>query len=237
MGLKIKNSKNIVTDGLILVLDASDPSSYSGSGTTWYDRSGNSTNGTLTNGVSFNSSDGGSMVFDGSNDAVAINPDFSSINEFSISLWAKNDVYGTTTTQALTGNYPSGGTYVRVNTQATKFYILTNINGIENSFFFSSGAIDYTSINQQGSENLWNNYVITFKNNDSAKCYINYNLIKTQTLSDSISGLNTSFKAVGNYANSYVWDGKIAETLFYSKSLSASEVERNYNATKSRFGL
>ena len=126
---------------------------------------------------------------------------------------------------------------MRVNTQATKFYILTNINGIENSFFFSSGAIDYTSINQQGSENLWNNYVVTFKNNDSAKLYINYNLIKTQALSSSISGLNTSFKAVGNYANSYVWDGQIAETLFYSKSLSASEVERNYNATKSRFGL
>ena len=237
MGLKIKNSKNIVTDGLILVLDASDPSSYSGSGTTWYDRSGNNTNGTLTNGVSFNSSDGGSMVFDGSNDAVAINPDFSSINEFSISFWAKNDVYGTTTTQALTGNYPSGGSYIRVNTNTTNFFILTYINGIENNFFFSSGAIDYTSINQQGSENLWNNYVVTFKNNDSAKVYINNNLIKTQTLSDSISGLDKSFKAVGNYGNSYVWDGKIAETLFYNKSLTSNEILQNYNATKSRFGL
>lgn len=233
MGLKIKNSKNIVTDGLILNLDASDRLSYSGSGTTWTDRSGSGNNGTLTNGPTFDSSNGGSIVLDGSNDHIAITPDFSSINEFSASFWAKNDVYGTTTTQALMGNYPSGGTYMRVNTDTTNFSILTYINGIENNFFFNTGNIDYTSINQSD----WNNYVLTFKNNETAKVYINNNLIKTQTLSSSISGLNTSFKAIGRYAYSYIWDGKIAETLFYDKSLSSSEVEQNYNATKARFGL
>ena len=136
MGLKIKNSKNIVTDGLILNLDASDRLSYSGSGTTWTDRSGSGNNGTLTNGPTFDSSNGGSIVLDGSNEHIAITPDFSLINEFSASFWAKNDVYGTSTTQALMGNYPSGGSYMRVNTNTTSFSILTYINGIENNFFF-----------------------------------------------------------------------------------------------------
>ena len=71
MGLKIKNSKNIVTDGLILHLDASDKLSYS-SGITWKDRSPNGYNGTLNNGPSFFSSNGGVIDFDGTNNRELI---------------------------------------------------------------------------------------------------------------------------------------------------------------------
>jgi len=72
MGLKIKNSKNIVTDGLVLNLDASDKLSYSGSGSTWYDRSGNGFNFTMDgSGMTYNSSgyfsiQGGGATYNGS---------------------------------------------------------------------------------------------------------------------------------------------------------------------------
>ena len=59
---------DIVTDGLVLCLDAADKKSYPGSGTTWTDRSGNGNNSTLTNGPTFDSANGGSIVFDGSDD-------------------------------------------------------------------------------------------------------------------------------------------------------------------------
>lgn len=64
---------NIVTDGLVLYLDAANTKSYPGSGTTWNDLSGNGNNGTLINGYIFNSIGNGNLVFDGSNDYVNIN--------------------------------------------------------------------------------------------------------------------------------------------------------------------
>ncbi len=63
---------NIVKDGLVLLLDAAKKDSYPGSGTLWRDVSGNGNNGTLTNGPIFNSNNGGSVVFDGSNDYVPL---------------------------------------------------------------------------------------------------------------------------------------------------------------------
>ena len=63
-------SPNIITDGLVLYLDAANTKSYPGSGTTWRDLSKSQLNGTLTNGPTFNSSNGGSIVFDGVDDYV-----------------------------------------------------------------------------------------------------------------------------------------------------------------------
>ena len=68
--MALSHSPRIVTDGLVLCLDASDPQSYSGSGNTWSDRSGNGSNGTLTNGPTFDSDNKGSLVFDGVNDYI-----------------------------------------------------------------------------------------------------------------------------------------------------------------------
>ena len=61
---------NIVKDGLILDLDAAKRDSYPGTGTAWNDISGFQYNGTLTNGPTFNPSNGGSIVLDGANDFI-----------------------------------------------------------------------------------------------------------------------------------------------------------------------
>ena len=63
-------SPSVITTGLQLYLDAGNASSYPGSGTTWTDLSGNSRDGTLTNGPTYSGTNGGSIVFDGSNDYV-----------------------------------------------------------------------------------------------------------------------------------------------------------------------
>src|SRR6056300_389186 len=75
--MALSHSPKIVTDGLVLCLDAADPKSYSGSGTTWTDRSGNGNNGTLTNDPTFDSAIGGSLVFDGSDARVECGSDSS----------------------------------------------------------------------------------------------------------------------------------------------------------------
>ena len=68
--MALAHSPRIVTDGLVLALDAGNAKSYPGSGTAWTDLSGNSNNGTLTNGSTYSSVDGGAIVFDGSDDYV-----------------------------------------------------------------------------------------------------------------------------------------------------------------------
>ena len=68
MGLT--HSPRIVTDGLVLCLDAANAQSYPGTGTTWTDRSTSGNNETLTNGPTFDSANRGAIVFDGSNDRV-----------------------------------------------------------------------------------------------------------------------------------------------------------------------
>ena len=63
---------SIVTDGLILHLDAADSNSYGGSGNTWYDISGNGYNGILTNGPTYSTNNGGCLIFDGTNDYIKL---------------------------------------------------------------------------------------------------------------------------------------------------------------------
>jgi len=64
-------SPKTVTDGLVLLLDVGNPKSYPGSGTTWYDLSGNGNDGTITN-ATFSTAGGGSMTFNGSGDYVSM---------------------------------------------------------------------------------------------------------------------------------------------------------------------
>ena len=66
----IYGAPSIVTDGLSLYLDAANTRSYPGSGTAWYDLSGNVNHGTLVNGPTFDSGNAGSIVFDGTNKYV-----------------------------------------------------------------------------------------------------------------------------------------------------------------------
>ena len=68
----IPPTDNIVTDGLVLHLDAGRPESYTDGETTWRDLSGNNNNGTLVNGVGFSAENGGSLEFDGVNDYVTL---------------------------------------------------------------------------------------------------------------------------------------------------------------------
>jgi hypothetical protein len=79
---------DVVRDGLIFYFDAGEPSSYSGSGTTWSDLSGSGNNGTLVNGVSYSNTNGGTLSFDGVNDYVST----TSLNlqqNFTLEIWAK----------------------------------------------------------------------------------------------------------------------------------------------------
>jgi hypothetical protein len=85
--MALAHSPSIVTSGLVLCLDAANPKSYPGSGTTWTDLSGNGNNGTLVNGPTYSSVNGGSIVFDGSNDYISTAYSIGTVSQQSISCW------------------------------------------------------------------------------------------------------------------------------------------------------
>ena len=70
MGLS--HSPSIITQNLVLCLDAANSKSYPGSGTTWYNLIPGGVNGTLTNGPTYSSANGGVIALDGVNDYISL---------------------------------------------------------------------------------------------------------------------------------------------------------------------
>jgi len=214
------HSPKIVTDGLVLALDAGNVKSYPGSGTTWLDKSGRGNNGTLINGPTFNSGNGGSIVFDGTNDLIKINNGngINIGNTFTTFIWVKFNSYQT----VLLGS----------NDFADAGYPLYVENA--NNLYIAAGSTFTRITTANLSTNQWF-YLTVVRNNTSIIWYKNGINIGTATLGSSSSNI---LKSVGNYNNGgFPLNGNIAQTLIYNRALTPSEVLQNYNATKGRFGL
>jgi hypothetical protein len=221
---EITDFRDIVRTGLVLDLDAGMNSSYSGSGEIWTDLSGNSNTGTLTNGPTYSSANGGSIVFDGSNDYVSIPNALSSIsgsNSHTFSFWFNASNLSTDKipfSSGLAGNY-----YIE----------------LTSSVFYVQIGSSYRTYSLSTSTNTWYN-VCFVKNgiNDAGDLYINSSLKSSYagSITSTPSGLSSLF--LGRYFNvGYAFPGNIAQVSIYNRALSAAEISQNYNALKHRFGL
>jgi hypothetical protein len=228
------HSPRTVTDGLILALDAGNAKSYPGSGTTWTDLSGNGNDGTLVNGPTYSSADGGSIVFDGSSDYVQGTISSSTFTgPHSICCW----FYRETVTQW------SGLFSNNVNT--TSCSILTFINST-NFLGTNQAGVNATSISiDLGSDHLnkWIYGVITFSGVSSGSA-VNVYAYKNGSLLTNSGSLYWNMSSSSSYYVGRHWtdivqihDGFIPQVSIYNKALTASEVQQNYNALKGRFGL
>jgi hypothetical protein len=223
-------SPNIVTNGLVLALDASDPKSYPGSGTTWFDRSGLGNNGTLVNGVGYNSVNRGSLVFDGVNDYVSVSANSTipyGASPRTIGIW----FYTNSTTWVGNAN-----TLFFYGNSATGQAFGIDMDSYPRMEFFTWGGSgrDLT-FSTTFSEIGWKNICVTFDGSTSVNIFENGSFTRTLTL---ISPCNTitSDVLIGRYLGSY-YDGNIAVAQIYNRALSASEIAQNFNATRGRFGL
>ena len=208
----------IVQDGLVLHLDAGDPASYPGTGTIWTDLSGNGNNGTLTNGPTYSSSNGGSLVFDGVNDFVDISNSFqvSTSQVYSALFW----IYKTSTSinnasMILSGGYGGDVDGIIIYTED---YLTANDTGIV-SGNGSVSAIYYNGISQPEGTNFNLNEWI--------------HIAVTGISVNSIDGANHNIGRNNNGTNHF--KGNIATTQIYNRALTASEVQQNYNALKGRY--
>ena len=226
MAGRISYLGGIVTQGLVLDLDAAKRDSYIGTGAAWNDISGNRNNGTLINGPTFNPGNGGSIVFDGVNDYTSLN----FINPFqeTIIIWVKSNTATWNENGWISSSRRQNGHIIHPNQGTTnvEFYILNSSAG-----FTAIGTITPSSIT------LPNMYCITTNGSNSHKIYLNGSLQTTNTTSitrTTTPSLQTYEIAkddtVARYGN-----GTYYNVLRYNRELSASEVPQNYNATKGRY--
>ena len=214
-----KYSPKMVTDGLVLSLDAANTKSYPRSGTTWTDLSGNSNTGTLTNGPTFSAGNMGSIVFDGTNDYVNISSLITGNQSFSWGAWINPTATGT---PVLFGNVSNGLAMISYWDSANN---KVRVGTYGNDRLTSGTAIPPST---------WG-YTFWTWNGTTLTSYTNGIADGTATgFSFNISNLYTT---IGNSVNSQYFTGRIAQTLVYNRALTAAEILQNYNATKSRFGL
>jgi hypothetical protein len=222
----------IVTNGLVLALDAADKNSYPGSGTTWRDLSGNNIIGTLTNGPTFNSANGGSIFTDGTDDWIPISYTGSAADSYTFSAWFNNDNYSEAKYILGRGRDGAGNgwsLYLAVNTTGTA------IAGVVPTLPSTVGLGTIGTITL--ALNTW--YCITgvWTAGSSIRCYVNG--VLDGTVSTSGTSLRTSTNGwwIGSLTTTNFTSGYNAIAQVYNRTLSATEILQNYNAQKSRFNL
>lgn len=239
--MAFRYSPKIVTDGLVSYLDAANPKSFISGSTVWNDLSKNTiNNGTLTNGPIYNSSNGGNIIFDGSDDFVTLGNDSSLqiTNNLTLSVWFKTVSLSVAKTiaakQWCNGNQFSYSLSILTNGNIQWYWIPSgNCSGNPTGSYTTNSSVITT--------NTWNN-VIVVHTSTSVNIYVN-GILAPSTLVGSYSSLfnSTSPLNIGIYRNlggSYAdaFNGNMASVQIYNRALSATEALQNYNTMKSRFG-
>lgn len=226
----------LVTQDLLVHLDAGNSDSYGGSGTTWTDLQGNY-NATLVNGPTYNSNSGSSFVLDGTNDYIRTT-NFTSVLSSEIhttELW----IYPTN--NGVLASYTSA-------TTPSQNYHHSALELVSGKLEFglwggaillvSSGPTETVSFNQ------WHQIVLTY---DGTYCrgYIDGSLADTVTVTWDSPNVDRSlpfYMLIGSADNTSHGDGtyfngKIGITRIYDRALSANEILQNFNANRSRYGI
>ena len=221
----------IVTNGLVLNVDAGFTPSYPTTGTTWYDVSSGGNNGTLINGPTYNSANGGSIKFDGADDYVAI-PFNSNLvtNTLTLNMWL----------------YPVDGYYpipfaALPNSSTLNGFMLYQRN-VENLWWWAIGNTSGTDlVTTSLTRNVWVNLTGTY-NGSTIRLYKNGSLVSTgsssRTINFTSASINGNLRIASSNDGAYTtFAGNVSMVQIYNRALTAAEILQNYNATKGRFGL
>lgn len=228
------HSPRIVTNGLVLCLDAGNTKSYTSGSLIWNDLSGNNYSGSLISGAYYTGSNCGSIVFDGINDYVScgttLTLDFT--NSLTLATWVKSSFdFGT--------RVGFSAVICRMVSNGYELGFCGNFLGTSNKLYFhvggayaSNALISNTTIN----DGIWH-YLVGTYNGTSSSIYIDGVNVGSSPKTNNLSLGSNTFKIGVNYTDGLFFSGSISSVQTYNRALSASEVLQNYNAMKGRFGI
>lgn len=234
LGMLVKPN-NLISDALVLRLDAANIKSYEGSGTLFKDLTSNLSDFTLVGSPTFNTN--GFFTFNGTSQyASRVNTSsLKPTTAISLEQWLNADNWNAGTSSS---NYKcalsctQGGGYSH------------NIwNGTFNSYIYAGGRYLVPSASVS-SFTGWHHFVTTF-DGQYAKLFIDGNLANTVDYGSANTTMTYASNSIflgaeagaSTSPEGYYWQGKIATTSIYNKALSAAEVAQNYNTTKVRYSL
>ena len=207
---------HIITDGLILALDASSPRSYPGSGTTWYDLSGNGNNGSL-NSVTYSTSNSGVFTTAGSSTSYIDIPS-PNLQSTNYTIFGASRYSGNTRGRMING---------KNNNWLMGHWSATTEN------YYASGWV--SSVDTGASDTNWRIYHATGNiSSDSYQQYINLTLQSGPNAGGSAGPNGLTIGKIG-YSTSETSTGQVGFVYAYNRVLSESEIKQNYNALKGRF--
>lgn len=218
--MSVYSGPNTIQSGLVLHLDAGNRKSYPGTGTTWFDLSGNNNHGTLTNGPTFNSANGGSIVFDGTNDHILLpNGLLSGTGDFTVNQFISH----------LTGSY--GATFGNYMIGTLEIIYGPSFIGMwldNSSTYLTSPAQSYKSSPTM---------ITASRSGTITRFYIDGVLRKTGSSSSIIGTTSDQFRIGTNTGGSEQFNGRIFTTQVYNRALSQIEIDQNFSATRGRYGI
>lgn len=234
--IKEVSSSGPVTADLVLYYDPSDPSSYSGSGTTINDLSGNGLNGTMSN-ITFTSP---YFTYNGSSSQISVGDNSllePGSGNWTMEVWVNQSASGN---DVVLGKFDPGGLAVDVSysirtTNITYYAQIGSGSGAGLSLYVNSTSY-------VGTIGDWCQIVYVFKNGGTKTLETFVNGASIGTVNHNLSSvLNTSSNLyIGSYNNGEYaqwFDGKIGITRLYSSALTSSQVSQNYEADRTKYGL
>lgn len=212
------SNEGIVTDGLILWLDASNPLSYPGSGTTWYDLSGHSNNGIMVRGVQPLSN---AMQFDGVDDFVACRDSTSLQLNKAITINAFVKMVSVNTLGNIVSKNFNTGFRCRVSSDRTPWW------------YVSGNMLTAPAVNL----NEW--MCLTFMGDSSGlKIYKNGSLVASNNQAYAPSSVTIHDLNIGCMSSSSeLFKGQQNDIAIYNRALTPEEVNQNFNVLRNKYRI
>ena len=231
--------QNIVTNGLNLYLDAAQSISYPGAGTIWTDLSVNANNGTLVNGPTYSSANGGCIVFDGTNQYVNLgnNSTLNITNNITVLIWIKGIIYDAS--DSIISRWDTG-------LNKRSFDVFVNSSGqfgvqLSTNGDFDAATVKQYVINTNTFNGSWNQIGFSFSSNN-LQLYTNGVLSTVSKLIDgtvnSLFSTNVNLWIAANQNNGTgqrYSNMNVSHALIYNRTLSGTEILQNYNVLKGRY--
>ena len=217
--MALSHSPSIVTNGLIFCIDAANPRSYPGTGTNWFQLSGNDNTGAITNGPTYNSANLGSLSFDGVDDYVDFPANLGTMANYTIMFWARRDAENRMPVAARTN---------------TAFYWYG-----DNSWKYQHGGVNgeyYYSKPTSIPLNTWGCYCVVYDGSNVSiyRQGVYQGQQSTTGTADWSVGLRVGWWQPGG---AYDWQGLISNVMMYNIALTADQVTQNFNALRGRYGI
>lgn len=233
--MALAHSPRVVTNGLALCLDAANLKSYPGTGTDWYDLSGNNFNGYINSTPIFNDEKKGNFIFNGTSDIITFGDVLGIESNFSINIWIKGNTvqsgsYGGIVSKGSGSNFGNYGFYGDVSNTYVRF-----------------GFVDTSDIQREISNstyldlvlNNWVNYCGIY---DLSKLYLYRNgvLIQQGSYTTTPKLFPANFLSIGGRSAptfSNFLKMSMSSAFIYNRALSYQEIQQNFNALRGRFGI